>query len=164
MEPFNNVRNSTHAFPALDRYYKKLELDGGDYHCQVIMEIHRVQPLIISILRAQAEYLNHDEMDEVVKLGCAVWDHFSERQTVRCKQITFDQYTVSFRRNMFSKAAQHEVNEPCSLPQRTAAADILILDIQKRFVSNPILKSMNTYNQSFQIAVLKSLAECLDAL
>ena len=164
MEPINYNRNSSHSFPALDRYYRKLELEGGYYHCQVIMEIHRVQPLIISILRAQAEYLNRDEMDEIVKLGCAIWDNFSERQSVRCRPISFDQYTACFRKNMFSKNAVSEVHEPCTLADRTAAVDILMLAIHKHFDNNPILKNMNAYNQGFQIAMLKSLAECLDAL
>ena len=164
MEPMNNNRNGPHSFPALDRYYRKLELEGGNYHCQVIMEIHRIQPLIISILRAQAEYLNRDEMDEVVKLGCAIWDNFSERQSVRCRQISFDQYTASFRQNMFSRHSVSEVHEPNAYVDRTAAADILVLAIHKRFASSPVLKKMNVYNQGFQIAVLKSLAECLDAL
>jgi hypothetical protein len=164
MEPMNNNRNGPHSFPALDRYYRKLELEGGDYHCQVIMEIHRLQPLIISILRAQAEYLNRDEMDEVVKLGCAIWDNFSERQSVRCRQISFDQYTASFRQNMFSRNSVSEVHEPSTCTDRTASADILILAIHNRFANNPVLKNMSGYNQGFQIAVLKSLAECLDAL
>lgn len=164
MEPVNNHRNSSHSFPALDRYYRKLELEGGDYHCQVIMEIHRVQPLIISILRAQAEYLNRDEMDEIVKLGCAVWDVFSERQTVRCRQISFDQYTARFRLNMFNGNPVSEVRESDSLPERSAAAEMLVLAIHKRFINNQVLRNMNAYNQGFQIAVLKSLAECLDAL
>jgi hypothetical protein len=164
MEPVNNNRNSSHSLPALDRYYRKLELEGGDFHCQVIMEIHRVQPLIISILRAQAEYLNRDEMDEIVKLGCAIWDNFSERQAVRCRQISFDQYTACFRRNVFSGNAASEVHEPGALHDRSAAAEMLILAIHKRFAHNPVLRNMNAYNQGFQIAVVKSLAECLDAL
>lgn len=164
MEPFNHYRSGTHTFQALDRYYRKLELEGGDYHCQIIMEIHRVQPLIISILRAQAEHLSRDEMDEVVKLGCAIWDSFSERPAVRSRQISFDQYTASFRRNMFDRHAKSAVQEPGQLPERTTSADILIMAIHRRFANNPVLKAMNTYNQGFQIAVLKSLAECLDGL
>lgn len=164
MEPFNNHRNGAHTFQALDRYFRKLELEGGDYHCQVIMEIHRIQPLIISILRAQAEYLSRDEMDEVVKLGCAIWDSFSDRPSVRSRQISFDQYTASFRKNMFQKTAISEVHEPGAYPERTTAADILILAIRRRFLNQPVLREMNTYNQGFQLAVLKSLAECLDAL
>jgi hypothetical protein len=164
MEPFNNNRNCSHTFPALDRYYKKLELEGGDYHCQVIMEIHRIQPLIISILRAQAEYLNRDEMDEIVKMGCAIWDNFSERQAVRCRQISFDDYTARFRQNMFSRNNQTVVQEPDGFPERSTAADLLLHAIQRRFISNPVLCNMNSYNQGFQIAVMRSLAECLDAL
>lgn len=164
MEPVNNHRNGSHSFPALDRYYRKLELEGGDYHCQVIMEIHRVQPLIISILRAQVEYLNRDEMDEIVKLGCAIWDNFSERQSARCRQISFDQYTACFRRNIFSGNAASEVHEADSVQNRSTAVEMLILAIHKRFGQNQVLRNMNAYNQGFQIAVLKSLAECLDAL
>jgi hypothetical protein len=164
MESFNINRNSSHTFPALERYFKKLELEGGDYHCQVIMEIHRVQPLIISILRAQTEYLNRDEMDEIVKLGCAIWDNFSERQAVRCRQISFDEYTAHFRKNIFSRNNLSEVHEPSHFHERSTSADLLLLAIQRRFISNPVLCNMNCYNQGFQIAVMRSLAECLDAL
>lgn len=149
---------------SLERYYRRIEREGGDYHCRVIMEINRVQPLIISIMRAQAEYLKRDEMDEIVKLGCAIWDTFSERPAVRSKQITFDQYTACFKIHMFKRETLSVVHEPTGYLKRARTADMLFPAILQHFSTNPVLRQMDTYNQGFQIAVLKSLTECLDKL
>jgi len=164
MDIINNPRPQFAAADCLDIYYNKLAQEGGSLQIQMVMEIHHLQPIIIGILRAQTEYLSKDQMDEIVRLGCAIWWFYRERPAVSYRRIPFEVYTTNFQKHLLAIALSDGMESVRQKDKKMDTKREMHRALHSSFESNPILCTLENDVKGLQLAVLKSLIDCLDGL
>lgn len=147
----------------------RIEANDARVFEEVLEEIHRYQPFMLSIMLGYQYDFSSEAFNEILKLHLLIWLFFREQPTAKQQAITQAQYESHESRNIQLLKYMEGEN-----PNDTSFAAVIKKNLERlrskalwtacmfRFNEQPSLKNLDSQTRGFTLIGLKSMIECFE--
>jgi len=148
----------------------KIDTIDNDYFNVITDEMNQYQPFLLSMLLGYRFDFKPEEVGEIIKIFCIIWEYFKENKKIRHKKLTEQHFERIMKRNTGMLKYLESESNPAEIRHITSSdlghlkSKALLTGIFYRFNTKAALMKMDTTTKGILLIGMKSLIKCFEEI